>query len=111
MRDIRSRIGELPKVLGIKAKVFYESISLSNTAYYQLKSGESKPSYDTLERILEVYPEVSGDWLLSGNGQPLKTESAIVDKKELLFDYRNLVEKVSELETALKKLQDQFGGK
>lgn len=111
MGDIKDRFGRLPKILNIKAKDFYEGIGVTNTSYYQLKNGDSKPSFDTIVSILETFPQINADWLIKGIGQPLTDESVMADKKEQLFDYRNLVEKVNELETALKKVQDQLGGK
>jgi hypothetical protein len=37
--------------------------------------GKTQPSYETLTTILAQFPQVSGDWLLAGEGAPLKNET------------------------------------
>ncbi|GAA3959496.1 hypothetical protein GCM10022407_03290 [Hymenobacter antarcticus] len=35
---------------------------------YKLLSGDAKPGFDTLTQMLEVWPELSADWLVMGRG-------------------------------------------
>lgn len=60
--------------------------------YYRLFRGEVKPNYDTLFEIINAYPEINGDWLLTGRG------AMFVDDKES--------DRVRELEGKVQALED-----
>lgn len=40
----------------------------------------NKPSFDVLNKIVNAYPQIDIPWLVTGEGQPFKTESGMVEK-------------------------------
>lgn len=40
---------------------------------YHILHGRLKPRYETLEKILQTYPDVNADWLLRGEGLMFRT--------------------------------------
>lgn len=84
--DISKRFGELINALDLNANKLSKILGGSTAKYYKLLDGEVKPSYDTTETILLIYPEVSAEWLLRGKGEmfisPL-IEANIIQNKNL----------------------------
>lgn len=51
---------------------------------YKLLSGEIKPNLETIEQILNIYPQINAHWFIKGEGEPfLKDE--LNKKKGLPF--------------------------
>lgn len=70
MSEISKRLKELPDALDISTAAFERSISVSNG---YLRNIKGTPSADKIERILILYPQVSRSWLLTGEGEMLKS--------------------------------------
>jgi len=67
--DISKRFGELVNALDLNANKLSKILGGSTAKYYKLLDGEVKPSYDTIETILSIYPEISAEWLFRGKGE------------------------------------------
>ena len=67
---------------------------------YKLLSGDAKPGFDTLTQMLEVWPELSADWLVMGRGpmvrggeaEPAKAsgKAQAADSKQQSEPWKNL---------------------
>lgn len=51
---------------------FCESISLNNVSYADVKSGKLQIGVHYISKLLTVYPEVNGDYILTGRGDFFK---------------------------------------
>ena len=71
------------KYLNLSKTAFAESLSINSSALSHIASKRNKPSIDMVMRIVEVYPKVSGDWLLTGLGVMIKDQSSSNMKKVL----------------------------
>jgi hypothetical protein len=67
--DISKRFGELVNALDLNANKLSKILGGSSAKYYKLLDGEVKPSYDTTETLLLIYPEISAEWLFRGKGK------------------------------------------
>lgn len=57
------------KETGKTERAFAQSCGIAqNTMSYYL-SGQRKPSYEAIEKILLAYPQLSAEWLIRGNGE------------------------------------------
>lgn len=68
---IKERVLYLADILNINKKKFVEDIKQT----YGNFTGENRKrplNSDTINNILSKYPEVNVEWLLTGNGTPLK---------------------------------------
>ena len=54
---------------GITASALADTINVQRSSISHLLSERNKPSLDFIMKILEVYPEVSWEWLLHGKGE------------------------------------------
>lgn len=72
--------------------------------------GIAETSATTLMAIATAYPEISMDWLMSGNGNMLKTPSTIdIDRIATLVDTISTLQKtISEKDKTIAILADQI---
>lgn len=70
-----------------------------NTMSYYL-SGQRKPSFEAVEKILQSFPELSAEWLIRGEGEMLKQE---ISSKEL--------ERINKLTNVAETLQEVIDSK
>jgi hypothetical protein len=69
--NIKYRILVFLKYLGIGQGKFEANCGIGNGTINNIKDGISSPK---LEKILNTYPELNMDWLISGKGDMLKSE-------------------------------------
>jgi len=50
---------------------FADSIGVQRSGVSHILSGRNKPSLDFLNKLLTKYPHISGDWLITGQGNML----------------------------------------
>jgi hypothetical protein len=95
------RIFQIIEYKGINKSVFYKSTGLSNGFLDKVKDiGVSK-----LEQILNAYPDINMEWLLTGKGEMLKSELPVVKTNETELDY---LKKINELqEYKIKQLEEE----
>lgn len=67
--DISKRFGQLVNALDLNANKLSKILGGSTAKYYKLLDGEVKPSYDTTEALLLIYPKISAEWLFRGKGE------------------------------------------
>ena len=53
---------------GLKSSVLADSIGVNRATISHILSGRNKPSIDFLEKLLNVYPNINANWLISGIG-------------------------------------------
>lgn len=89
---MKSRLSELLKYYHLSSAQFADNIGVQRSSISHILSGRNKPSYDFLLKILDKYPEISAEWLLTGTGSMLKSnnyaniinnQSESVDEPEL----------------------------
>ncbi|WP_375445788.1 helix-turn-helix domain-containing protein [uncultured Fibrella sp.] len=80
---INQRIGQLITAMKMSHNAFAKSINKASTTINYIVDGKGKPSYDVLEGILEVYPEVSPDWLMKGQGEMFRKAEPVTTNKSV----------------------------
>ena len=65
---VGQRISQLIAHLGISKNAFAMSLDKTATVIQHLVDERNKPGFDLLCKIFEVYPSVSKDWLMQGEG-------------------------------------------
>lgn len=72
-----------------------------NTLSYYL-NGQRKPSYESIEKILNTFPDLSAEWLIRGNGEMLISQSGNIDRN---------MERMNKLVDTITTLQDAINTK
>lgn len=92
MNTISERLSYLINALSIKKKDFAASINVSNGNLSDWCSGRSKPSYNALKRIEEIYG-VSLKWLTEGIGEmyvetdSIRNDEILTDQEKRIIEY------------------------
>lgn len=66
------RIKELRKAKGMSVEALADKLDVKPTAIYGLEKDANKPSFDTINALLETFPDVNPDWLIRGEGPMLR---------------------------------------
>jgi hypothetical protein len=74
--SIGQRFTQLIQQLGMSKNAFAQSLDKTATVVQHLVDERNKPGYDLMCKVFEVYPNVSKDWLLMGDGPMLLTTTA-----------------------------------
>ena len=69
---------------GLKPSALADSIGVNRATISHILSGRNKPSIDFLEKLLNVYPNINANWLISGIGymqNNMEQKEVLVSKK------------------------------
>jgi plasmid maintenance system antidote protein VapI len=69
--SIGQRFTQLIQQLGLSKNAFAMSLDKTATVIQHLVDERNKPGYDLICKVFEIYPNVSKDWLLLGDGPML----------------------------------------
>jgi len=81
LQTVGQRISQLVSHLGISKNAFAASLDKTATVIQHLVDERNKPGFDLLCKIFEVYPNISKDWLLQGNGDMLTNAEPTAPKQ------------------------------
>ena len=73
LAPVNLRFAELIQEVGLTKNAFAQSLGKTASVIQHLIDGRNKPGYDLLCKVFEVYPNVSKDWLMEGQGPMLRT--------------------------------------
>lgn len=73
--NIKERVLYISESKGITREKFFEDLGITY-GNFKGKAKEKALSSDVLAKIITKYPEISSEWLLTGNGEMLKSEGS-----------------------------------
>lgn len=92
------RLMQFIKFAGLSARQFDLSIGASNGYTLRMQKNHASVGSDIIANIVKVYPQLNIVWLITGEGEMLKTE-----EEELILDFEKLPkEKQSEIEQIIE---------
>ena len=90
---MKERLIEILKHFKINASQFADQIGVQRASVSHVLSGRNKPGFDFIQKIVEAYPSVSAEWLISGKGELLKSKMQRQDLfSEVEFDENEQIE-------------------
>ena len=54
-----------------------DRLGVQRSGISHILSGRNKPSFELLQRVVQSFPEISAEWLITGNGKPLKEQNQV----------------------------------
>jgi transcriptional regulator with XRE-family HTH domain len=78
--EIQDRIKLIMKTHSLNASQFADQITVQRSSISHILSGRNKPSLDFVQKILQYFPRVNADWLLTG-----KTKSTEMEQEDLIL--------------------------
>jgi repressor LexA len=85
--NIHFRLKKIIEALGLTTYQIAKILDENSSKFYNIMNGKTKPSYDTIFRLIEKYPEINPEYIFKGIEPILihsKKEGALVD--DLLFE-------------------------
>ncbi|HLO57565.1 MAG TPA: helix-turn-helix transcriptional regulator [Bacteroidales bacterium] len=78
---MKDRIQQFLNQTGYTATKLADELKIQRSGISHILSGRNQPSYDFMVRLLNRFPDVSADWLLTGKGNMYKnkTENKDID--------------------------------
>ncbi len=88
--------------MNLSSSQFAEKIGVQRSSVSHVISGRNRPSLDFVKKILDAFPDISYEWLISGDGEMIKPS---VSRQHDLFsnDYELQESNISER----KKVEDE----
>lgn len=79
--NIHDRIRIILDALGVKPPSVAAKIGdgMQSTKFYNIINGKAKPNWDTIEKLVELFPEINPMYLVKGEGPPVVREGMILN--------------------------------
>ncbi|MVM36235.1 hypothetical protein GO755_39865 [Spirosoma sp. HMF4905] len=105
MVTINQRVQIIFERLQTNAHAFAETHRLVASSLYNIVKNNRKPNSETLERMCAVEPRISAEYLLRGEGEPLRDQRLIANLTTA-EQLRNFKVEINELiDTKLQQLE------
>jgi hypothetical protein len=75
--SVGQRFSQLIQALGMSKNAFAISLDKTATVIQHLVDERNKPGFDLMNKVVDVYPNVSIEWLLRGKGPMLLNEAIV----------------------------------
>jgi transcriptional regulator with XRE-family HTH domain len=85
------RIQMIMKSRNISAAQFADEIGVQRSSVSHILTGRNNPSLDIVLKILQRFPEINSDWILTGNGAMLKSKNVNSNVVQPLEQTANLL--------------------
>ena len=85
---MQTQIKEILSRERMSSSQFADKIGVQRSSISHVLSGRNKPGFDFIHKILTAFPEINGDWLITGNGDMYKQKSHSED----LFEPKNEIQ-------------------
>lgn len=72
---MQDQIQEILAKERISSSQFADRIGVQRSSVSHVLSGRNKPGFDFIQKILVAFPEINGDWLITGSGEMYKGKS------------------------------------
>lgn len=89
---MKERILKIMEKEGLTSSRFAESIGIQRSAMSHIIAERNNPSLDVVIKILERYPYINSDWLLSGKGEMCRsgqeasqTDASLLQENAIIF--------------------------
>lgn len=73
---MKERFEELMELLGMSPTQFAQTTGIQRSTLQHILNGRNEPSLNVVRSIHDALPDVDLEWLLTGNGKPIKGGAA-----------------------------------
>lgn len=110
---MNERIFKWQAYLGIGRQEFAAALGVSLGSLSHLASGRNKPSADLIEKLAEVYPQLSMEWLIRGKGEMIESGEAmkirrLEDIKEVKAIWEQKIADLKRFSLALDQIESRI---
>ena len=76
METFERRLQQVLEMEEVSQAQFADKLGIQRGGLCHLLSGRNKPSFDFIVKLINSYPTVNPDWLLTGKGKPYKNDNS-----------------------------------
>lgn len=73
---MKERLNMVLEEYGLNSSRLAEKMGIQRSGISHIMAGRNKPSFDFIVGLLELFPELDANWLLTGEGSMLKDDNA-----------------------------------
>ena len=99
---MEERLRQITEYYGISIRQFEQKISASDGLIHKAIARKSGLKSDTIAKILDVFPQISPIWLITGKGDMIQPS---IPQNQNDHSIDNLVDKISTLSQEIGKLK------
>ena len=89
------RIQEIIDYYGMSYNSFAISLGMLNgTSIKRIVDDNRNPQNQTLQKILNAYPEVNQEWLITGKGEIIKGEKSLSNEEDLTVTAQQIIDRL-----------------
>ena len=66
---MKEQIQEILKGENISSSQFADKIGVQRSSVSHVISGRNKPGFEFIKKVIEAFPDINADWLITGNGE------------------------------------------
>lgn len=81
--SLNERISKVIEYSGLTSSEFADEIDVQRSSISHVTSGRNKPSLEFIIKIKSRFPEILWDWLVTGEGQMLKSDLPEIHETEM----------------------------
>lgn len=81
--SLNERISKVIEYSGLTSSEFADEIDVQRSSISHVTSGRNKPSLEFIIKIKSRFPEILWDWLVTGEGEMLKSELPEIHKTQI----------------------------
>ncbi|KPH14470.1 helix-turn-helix transcriptional regulator [Chryseobacterium sp. ERMR1:04] len=110
--SLNERISKVIEYSNLTPSEFADEIDVQRSSISHITSGRNKPSLEFIIKIKSSFPEILWDWLVTGEGEMLKSDlpetSEVLEKEDLFEEEKSKPTSLPDLFTMMNKDED-FG--
>lgn len=72
---MKERLKEILEYYNLNSSRLAERLGVQRSGISHIMAGRNKPGYDFIKGILNLFPEIDANWLITGKGSMFKEES------------------------------------
>lgn len=108
---MEERIRKFMEYKGISPSELADTIGVQRSNITHVLNGRNKPSFQFIEKMLQIYPDLNAKWLLLGTGimvdVPVKSRTLFDQDAEIINQAQPKIEKIAEKPIALEQKPPQ----
>lgn len=104
--EIHDRMRILIEELQLSSSQFADMLKIQRSAVSHLLSGRNKPSIVILEKIINEFPNINVDWLITGKGNILRTNKSVPVQQEIFPENEDIKDESQIASKEVKKYED-----
>ncbi|MCB9261934.1 MAG: helix-turn-helix transcriptional regulator [Flavobacteriales bacterium] len=104
---LNKRVMQFVSAIGLSKSDFASAIGVQPSLISHISSGRNKVGVEVLQKMLEIYPDISAEWLMLGKGD-MFTQNNTNQSIRLKVEVQNLISEMDLVQNQFNVLKRKF---